>query len=96
MAIYSKISRFFKRSITTPFILLIKFYRYCVSPFIPARCRYYPTCSEYALEALKSHGILKGLYLTTSRLLRCHPLSKRDYFDPVPAKTKKVKINNES
>ncbi|MCL4114978.1 UNVERIFIED_CONTAM: hypothetical protein GTU68_062013, partial [Idotea baltica] len=73
------------------FILFIKFYRYCISPFIPARCRYYPTCSEYALEALKSHGILKGLYLSVCRILRCQPLSKRDYYDPVPSKTKGLK-----
>ncbi|QIW09199.1 membrane protein insertion efficiency factor YidD [Francisella sp. LA112445] len=91
MAIYRKILSFFKRIAVVPFILSIKFYRYCISPFIPARCRYYPTCSEYALEALKSHGILKGLYLTIRRLLRCHPLAKRDYFDPVPAKIKGLK-----
>ncbi|ASG67104.1 membrane protein insertion efficiency factor YidD [Francisella halioticida] len=91
MAISRKIISFFKRIITALFILLIKLYRYCISPFMPARCRYYPTCSEYALEALKSHGILKGLYLTTRRLLRCHPLAKRDYFDPVPAKIKGLK-----
>ncbi|WP_071629934.1 MULTISPECIES: membrane protein insertion efficiency factor YidD [Francisella] len=80
---------FFKRITLVAFVTLINLYRYCISPFIPARCRYYPTCSEYALEALKSHGILKGLYLTTCRLLRCHPLSKRDYYDPVPYKNKK-------
>nr|WP_306293446.1 membrane protein insertion efficiency factor YidD [Francisella sp. Scap27] len=83
-AVFTKITIF-------PFILFIKFYRYCISPFIPARCRYYPTCSEYALEALKSHGILKGLYLSVCRILRCHPLSKRDYYDPVPSKTKGLK-----
>lgn len=58
-----------------------------------SRCRYYPTCSEYALESLKTHGILKGLYLSVRRLARCQPLSKRDYFDPVPSKTKGLKTN---
>ena len=96
MAINRNFSKFIKKVTVAPFLIIIKFYRYCISPFIPARCRYYPTCSEYALEALKSHGILKGLYLSIRRILRCHPFSKRDYFDPVPAKTKKVKINNES
>ena len=95
MAVNRNFSRFFKKVSISPFILLIRFYRYCISPFIPARCRYYPTCSEYALEALKTHGILKGLYLAICRILRCHPLSKRDYFDPVPTKKQKVKTNNE-
>jgi putative membrane protein insertion efficiency factor len=88
VAIYKKISTVFRKLATAPLILIIKFYRYCISPFIPARCRYYPTCSEYALEALKTHGILKGLYLSICRIFRCQPLSKRDYFDPVPSKTK--------
>ena len=88
MAIYTKISTVFRKLAVIPFILIIKFYRYCVSPFIPVRCRYYPTCSEYALEALKTHGILKGLYLSICRIIRCNPLSKRDYFDPFPSKTK--------
>ncbi|MDE4963741.1 membrane protein insertion efficiency factor YidD, partial [Francisella tularensis] len=65
----------YKKITQIPFVMLINLYRYCISPFIPASCRYYPTCSEYALEALITHGILKGLYLTTRRLLRCHPLS---------------------
>ncbi|QLE79085.1 membrane protein insertion efficiency factor YidD [Francisella sp. Scap27] len=91
MAINTRISAVFTKITIFPFILFIKFYRYCISPFIPARCRYYPTCSEYALEALKSHGILKGLYLSVCRILRCHPLSKRDYYDPVPSKTKGLK-----
>ncbi|WP_193789269.1 membrane protein insertion efficiency factor YidD [Francisella persica] len=81
----------FKRIMLVLFVTLISLYRYFISPFIPIRCRYYPTCSEYALEALKTHGILNGLYLTTRRLLRCHPLSKRAYYDPVPCKIKKVK-----
>ncbi|MGQ4003011.1 membrane protein insertion efficiency factor YidD [Francisellaceae bacterium CB300] len=88
MAIYTKISTIFRKLVIAPLILFIKFYRYCISPFIPARCRYYPTCSQYALEALKTHGILKGLYLSICRIIRCNPLSKRDYFDPVPSKTK--------
>lgn len=90
MAIDKKFRKFFKRITLAPFVAIINLYRYCISPFIPARCRYYPTCSEYALEALKTHGILKGLYLSTRRLLRCHPFAKRDYYDPVPCKNKKV------
>ena len=62
----------------------IRFYQYCISPLFPARCRYYPTCSAYAREAVLTHGILRGGLLTILRLLRCHPWSAGGY-DPVPA-----------
>ncbi len=64
-------------------ILLIKLYKVVLSPLLPPACRFYPTCSEYALEAIRKHGSLKGLYLTVWRLLRCHPLCEGG-FDPVP------------
>jgi hypothetical protein len=64
-------------------IFLIKTYKICVSPFLPPACRFYPSCSEYALEAVRKHGALKGSYLTIRRLLRCHPLCEGG-FDPVP------------
>jgi hypothetical protein len=64
-------------------ILLIKTYKIGVSPFLPPACRFYPSCSEYALEAVRKHGALKGSYLTIRRLLRCHPLCEGG-FDPVP------------
>ena len=88
MGIYREFLSRFKKIIKVPFVLLIKFYRYFLSPLISARCRYYPTCSQYALEALDMHGLFKGLYLSTLRILRCNPLSKRDYYDPVPQKNK--------
>lgn len=56
-----------------PVILLIRAYQYFISPLLGVRCRFYPTCSEYALEALKTHGTLKGSYLAFKRLLKCHP-----------------------
>lgn len=62
---------------------LIRFYQKWVSPLFPRRCRYYPTCSAYAYEAFKKHGILKGFYLALWRLLRCNPFSPGGY-DPVP------------
>lgn len=62
---------------------LIKVYRYSISPLMAGRCRFYPTCSAYALEALNSHGFLKGSKLTVTRLLRCHPWHPGG-FDPVP------------
>ena len=62
----------------------IRFYQYCLSPLFPARCRFYPTCSDYARQAVVAHGIGKGGLLALLRLLRCHPWSDGGY-DPVPA-----------
>ena len=63
---------------------LIRIYQRYVSPAFPARCRYTPTCSAYAFEAISKCGALKGGYLALRRFLRCHPFSKRDWYDPVP------------
>ncbi|MBQ0723789.1 MAG: membrane protein insertion efficiency factor YidD [Cycloclasticus sp.] len=65
------------------FIYLIKFYRFFISPMIASRCRFYPTCSEYALQAFQEYGFLKALFLTSKRLLRCQPLCKAGV-DPLP------------
>ena len=65
----------------------IRFYRAVVSPLMPPACRFEPSCSAYALEALKVHGPAKGLWLTARRLSRCHPISwlgGSSGFDPVP------------
>lgn len=62
----------------------IRFYQKHVSPGLPPRCRYCPTCSQYALEAIERYGPWRGGWLALKRFLRCHPFSKRDYFDPVP------------
>ena len=64
-------------------LLPIYFYRNCISPLTPPSCRFTPTCSQYAIEALKKHGPLRRLYLTIRRLLRCHPWGGSGY-DPVP------------
>lgn len=64
---------------------IIYFYRYCISPFIGSRCRFYPTCSTYGLEAIKIHGAVKGGYLTIKRILKCHPFNEGGE-DPVPPK----------
>ena len=66
------------------FLLLIRFYQKAVSPHFPACCRFRPTCSAYAYEAIQKYGCLKGGYLALKRLLRCHPFYKGDTFDPVP------------
>jgi len=61
----------------------IRFYRKFISPLKPACCRFYPSCSEYSIEALKKYGPAKGMYLSTKRILKCNPLFKGGY-DPVP------------
>ena len=68
------------------FRLLIRAYQLVISPLLGPRCRYLPTCSEYALEAVEIHGILRGVYLTIRRISRCHPGSPGG-LDPVPEKT---------
>lgn len=68
----------------TLLLLLIRFYQNAVSPWFPARCRFRPTCSAYAYEAVRKYGALKGGWLALRRLLRCHPFYKGNFFDPVP------------
>ncbi len=63
---------------------LIQFYSAAISPYFPARCRFRPTCSAYAYEAIQKYGAAKGGWLALKRLARCHPFSKRDVYDPVP------------
>ncbi|MGU9957962.1 MAG: membrane protein insertion efficiency factor YidD [Arenicellales bacterium WSBS_2016_MAG_OTU3] len=64
-------------------ITLLKAYKYCVSPLLGPRCRFYPSCSDYACEAVENHGVIKGSFLTVKRIGRCHPLGDGG-FDPVP------------
>ena len=66
-----------------PFIYIIKFYRFFISPMLGSNCRHSPTCSEYGLIALKKYGVFKGIYLTTKRIIKCNSLFKGGY-DPVP------------
>ena len=65
------------------FLGLIRGYQVFISPLLPPMCRFQPTCSNYALEAIANHGILKGSWLTTKRICRCHPWHPGGY-DPVP------------
>lgn len=62
---------------------MIRFYQRCLSPLLPNVCRYRPTCSEYFIEALMMHGVIKGSWLGIKRILRCHPWGGSGY-DPVP------------
>jgi uncharacterized protein len=72
-----------KRLINSLFILLVRTYQYTLSPFIGRQCRYYPTCSNYAIEALRKYGPFKGLYLSIKRFISCNPWGGHGY-DPVP------------
>lgn len=64
-------------------VFLLLFYKSQLSPFLPSACKYHPSCSMYAKEAVERHGVLRGLYLAMRRLLRCHPFAHGG-FDPVP------------
>lgn len=74
------------RQIRSSMIALLLFYRRWISPLMAPRCRYYPSCSGYALEAIESHGVMRGGLLAVRRVLRCHPWHAGGY-DPVPEPT---------
>ena len=71
-------------------ISAIKFYQRSISPNTPPRCKYYPTCSQYGIEAIESYGAFIGMIMTIWRFLRCNPFSKGGY-DPVPERKKRKK-----
>ncbi len=78
---------FVRRAVAAALIAPIRVYRRFISPMLPPSCRFVPTCSQYAIEAIEVHGPLKGMLLATRRLLRCHPitwLGGSSGFDPVP------------
>lgn len=72
-----------RRLISKLLILPIRFYQGAISPHLPDACRYYPTCSEYAIQAIRVHGPARGLWLALKRICRCHPWGGSGY-DPVP------------
>ena len=67
-----------------PLIKIIKFYQILISPHLGSNCKFSPTCSNYAIEALRKHGLIKGFYLSLIRILKCNPWSRNCGFDPVP------------
>lgn len=80
----SEVSELAKKILIAPLVLLIKFYQICISPLKGGpTCRFTPTCSQYALEALRKYGLFKGGWLALKRILRCHPWGGSGY-DPVP------------
>ena len=68
---------------------LIKLYKIIISPYMATSCRYLPTCSEYAIDCLKTYGVAKGLLKATKRIFSCHPCSKKEFFDTV---IKEIKV----
>ena len=72
-----------KKILSQILILPIRFYQYCISPLMMSSCRYHPTCSQYAIEAIKKHGPFNGFWLAIKRIFRCHPWGGSGY-DPVP------------
>ncbi|MCD8072631.1 MAG: membrane protein insertion efficiency factor YidD [Alistipes sp.] len=80
---YRKLAGACKRVAAFPLIVVVRLYQYCISPFMPNSCRFTPSCSVYAVEALRRHGPFKGLWLTVRRLARCNPWGGSGY-DPVP------------
>ena len=74
-------------------IRLIRFYQKHISPALPSCCRYVPTCSQYAIEAIEKRGVFVGIFLTAKRILRCNPFGGFGY-DPVPERTRKKRPQN--
>ncbi|MCW9036931.1 membrane protein insertion efficiency factor YidD [Altibacter sp.] len=82
-----------KRILTYPFILLIRWYQFFISPLLPSSCRYTPTCSHYSIEALQKHGLIRGGWLSAKRIASCHPWGGSGY-DPVPPSEKENTQNH--
>jgi uncharacterized protein len=78
-------SRRIRQGLSWFLIILVKFYQYSISPLLPNSCRFTPSCSQYSIEALNNHGVIKGLILSFTRIIRCNPWGGHGY-DPVPAK----------
>lgn len=77
------------RALSRPLIWLVRFYRYAISPWLGGNCRFHPTCSTYAIEALQVHGVLRGSWLAARRIARCHPWGGSGY-DPVPGRVEEL------
>ena len=73
-----------------PLLTIIKAYQVILSPILGNNCRFFPTCSEYAIESLKAYGLIKGVFLTVKRIGKCHPWGSHGY-DPLPSKSIKNK-----
>jgi uncharacterized protein len=78
-----KLFHYLRQALVFLLVLPVKFYQYAISPMLGSSCRYYPTCSQYTIEALKKHGPIKGLWLSIKRIASCNPWGGHGH-DPVP------------
>jgi hypothetical protein len=78
-----KLFHYLRQALVFLLVLPVKFYQYAISPMLGSSCRYYPTCSQYTIEALKKHGPIKGLWLALKRIASCNPWGGHGH-DPVP------------
>ncbi|GAO29905.1 membrane protein insertion efficiency factor YidD [Geofilum rubicundum] len=79
----NKFFHYLRQALVFLLVLPVKFYQYAISPMLGSSCRYYPTCSQYTIEALKKHGPIKGLWLAIKRIASCNPWGGHGH-DPVP------------
>ncbi len=86
LSILQRTAAIIRGAVRSILILLVRGYQFFISPYFPSSCRYYPTCSHYAIDAIKTHGAIRGVGLTVWRILRCNPWSEGGE-DPVPGKT---------
>ncbi|MFC2114964.1 membrane protein insertion efficiency factor YidD [Bacteroidota bacterium] len=84
-----RIYKILHRGIIWIAIIPIRIYQYVISPLLPISCRHIPSCSQYAIEALRTHGLIRGTYLATHRILRCNPWGTHGH-DPVPPKPYRI------
>ena len=77
-----------KKLLVTIFILIIRFYQILISPLLGSNCRFLPTCSEYTIESIRAHGLIKGTLISLKRISSCHPFGKKG-FDPIIKENKK-------
>lgn len=80
---FRKVLEAVNRACQKTIILLVRCYQLFLSPFLGPRCRFYPSCSHYCIEAVQHHGLIRGVFYSVKRLMRCHPLTSGGY-DPVP------------
>ncbi|MFW6309566.1 MAG: membrane protein insertion efficiency factor YidD [Prolixibacteraceae bacterium] len=91
----SRIGKKIEKGVGWILLVPVYFYKYGISPYTPASCRHVPSCSEYAVQAIKIHGPFKGFFLATKRISKCNPWGTHGY-DPVPLKEKSKKKKSTS